>query len=172
MSQKDQPIASGEPDHDQILEHDEQISDVSELEQHVADLTAALQRERADAENLRRRHGQQLAQLENTAKIEAVSQLLPVIDNVERALSHIPKDLEENDFVKGVQGVAKQFASVLEKMGVKRIKTVGHPFDPHLHEAVSSEEGDGDEEIVSEELQAGYQLGDSVIRHAMVRVRT
>lgn len=167
MSQQDQPI--DQPiDNNEIIEN----SETDELEQRVADLTAALQRERADAENLRRRHGQQLAQLDNAAKIDVVSQLLPVIDNVERALSHIPKELKDNDFVKGVEGVAKQFASALEKMGVKRIETVGHPFDPHLHEAVSTEEGDGDEEIVSEELQAGYQLGDNIIRHAMVRVRT
>jgi molecular chaperone GrpE len=56
-------------------------------------------------------------------------------------------------------------------MGVERIKTVGEMFDPRYHEAVSMEEGDGTEEIVSDELQAGYKLGDEVIRHAMVRVK-
>lgn len=143
-----------------------------EQEQQIAELTAALQRERADAENLRRRHGQQVAQMEDAAKANVVRQLLPVIDNVERALAHTPEDLKGNDFVKGVQGVAKQFASVLEKLGVKRIPTVGQPFDPHLHEAVSAEEGEGAEEVVSEELQPGYQIGGQVIRHAMVKVRT
>lgn len=162
---------------DDNLEQDDQLFEAAEqpnneLEQQIADLTAALQRERADAENLRRRHGQQLAQLENSAKAEVVAQLLPVIDNVERALSHIPEDQKDSDFAKGVQGVAKQFAATLEKMGVERIETVGQPFDPHLHEAVSTEEGDGDEETVSEELQAGYKIGDNVIRHAMVKVRT
>jgi molecular chaperone GrpE len=67
--------------------------------------------------------------------------------------------------------VVRQFEKTLADIGVKRIKTVGEPFDPHIHEAVSAEEGDGDQEIVSEELQAGYKLGDEVIRHAMVRVR-
>lgn len=150
----------------------EQDALVSSLEQQIADLTAALQRERADAENLRRRHGQQLVQLEDSAKADVVRNLLPVIDNVERALSHTPDEIKDNDFVKGVQGIAKQFAGVLEKLGVKRIPTVGEPFDPHLHEAVSTEEGDGQEEVVSAELQAGYQLGNQVIRHAMVKVRT
>jgi len=56
-------------------------------------------------------------------------------------------------------------------MGVERIKTVGEIFDPRYHEAVSMEEGDGTTEVISEELQSGYQLGDDVIRHAMVRVR-
>jgi molecular chaperone GrpE len=67
--------------------------------------------------------------------------------------------------------VVAQFEKTLTDMGVERIKTVGEPFDPHLHDAVSVEEGDGGQETVSEELQAGYKLGDDVIRHAMVRVR-
>lgn len=171
MSQKDQPTI-GEFEDDEIIDQPEDTNLPNEAEQQIANLTAALQRERADAENIRRRHGQQLAQLEDAAKVDVIRQLLPVIDNVERALSHIPPELQDSDFVKGVQGVAKQFANVLEKLGVKRILTVGQPFDPHLHEAVSSEEGDGNEEVVSEELQAGYQLGDQVIRHAMVKVRT
>jgi len=70
-----------------------------------------------------------------------------------------------------VQGVVKQFESTLGSLGVERIKTVGEPFDPHYHEAVSMEEGDGTVEVVCEELQPGYKLGDEVIRHAMVRVK-
>ena len=98
--------------------------------------------------------------------------LLPIVDNLERALKHVPKDLEGNDYVKGVQGVVKQFEKTFEEIGVERIKTVGEEFDPKLHEAVVMEEGEGDHEVVSEELQAGYRLGDEVIRHAIVKVRT
>lgn len=143
-----------------------------ELEQQVAELTDALQRERADVINVRRRHDEQVASLKNVVKANVVSELLPVIDNFERALKHVPEDLKDNDYVKGVQGVVRQFESTLESIGVVRIKTVGEPFDPRLHEAVSMEEGDGDTEIVSEELQSGYALGDEVIRHAMVRVKS
>lgn len=141
------------------------------LEQQVAELTEALQRERADATNLRRRHEEQVANLKSIVKASVVRDLLPVIDNLERALRHVPADLEDNDYVKGVQGVVKQFEKTLDELGVERIKTVGEPFDPRYHEAVSMEEGDGATEVVSEELQAGYRLGDEVIRHAMVRVR-
>jgi molecular chaperone GrpE len=137
----------------------------------VADLTDALLRERADAMNLRRRHQSEMAGLKNHVKAEVVQNLLPVIDNFERALKHVPADLTDNDYIKGVQGVVKQFESTLSAMGVERIKTVGEPFDPELHEAVSMEEGDGGEEIVSDELQAGYRLGETVIRHAMVKVK-
>lgn len=137
----------------------------------VQELTQALQRERADAVNLRRRHEAEVAGLRGRAKANVVRELLPVIDNFERALKHVPKDLEGHDFVRGVQAIVKQFEDTLERMGVERIKTVGEHFDPHLHEAVGIEEGDGKNEIVSEELQAGYKLGDQVVRHAIVKVR-
>lgn len=146
-------------------------SELETLQGQVADLTAALQRERADAENLRRRHDEQMGNLRNAVKAQVVEELLPIIDNLERALKHVPQDLEDNDYVKGVQGVVKQFEKTLADIGVERIKTVGEAFDPHFHEAVSMEEGEGSEEVVSEELQAGYKLGEEVIRHAMVRVR-
>jgi molecular chaperone GrpE len=143
----------------------------SELEQQIAELTAAVQRERADAINLRRRHDEDIASLRVRTKAVVVKDLLPIIDNFERALKHVPKELETNDYIKGINAIVKQFEKTLGDMGVERIKTVGEPFDPHVHEAVSAEEGDGDQEIVSEELQSGYKIGDDVIRHAMVRVR-
>ncbi|HEX7963352.1 MAG TPA: nucleotide exchange factor GrpE [Candidatus Saccharimonadales bacterium] len=144
---------------------------VAELQQQIDDLTAALQRERADATNIRRRHDEQIASLRTSVKATVVRDLLPVIDNFERALKHVPQELAGNEYVKGIQSIVKQFEKTLAELGVERIKTVGEPFDPHLHEAVSMEEGDGEQEVVSEELQPGYKLGDDVIRHAMVRVK-
>lgn len=143
----------------------------AQLQAQLEELTAALQRERADATNLRRRHEEEIAGLRNRAKANVVRELLPVIDNFERALKHAPKDLEDNDFVKGIRAIVKQFEKTLADIGVERIKTVGEQFDPRLHEAVSLEEGDGPHEIVSEELQAGYRLGDDIIRHATVKVK-
>lgn len=149
----------------------ENSTDIQALEQQIAELTEALQRERADATNIRRRHEEQIGNMRNVIKANVVRDLLPVIDNFDRALKHVPTDLEGNDFVKGVQGVVKQFEKTLSDMGVERIKTVNEPFDPRYHEAVSMEEKDGGtEEIVSEELQSGHKLGDEVIRHAMVKV--
>jgi molecular chaperone GrpE len=141
-----------------------------ELEQQVADLTEALQRERADVINIRRRHDEQMARLRTTVKAHVVADLLPAIDNLDRALKHVPKDIEAHDYVKGVQGVVKQFEKVLTDLGVSRIETVGAVFNPDLHEAVSMEDAGGSEEIVSEELQPGYILDEEVIRHAMVKV--
>lgn len=141
------------------------------LQAQIQELTRALQLERADAVNLRRRHEEEISSLRTQQKASVVRELLPVIDNFERALKHVPKNLENNEYIAGVRGVVKQFEKTLTGMGVERIKTVGASFDPHLHEAVSMEEGEGHHEMVSEELQPGYRLGDDIIRHAIVRVK-
>lgn len=146
--------------------------EIRQLEAQVAELTEALQRERADSTNIRRRHDEQIASLQTTVKSGVIRDLLPVIDNFERALKHVPKELSDNEYVKGVEKIVHQFERTLAGIGVQKIKTVGEPFDPHVHEAISMEEGGGEQEIVSEELQSGYSLGDEVIRHAMVRVKS
>jgi molecular chaperone GrpE len=156
MTKKDKPQAPPEP--------------AVPLEDEVLRLTEALQRERADALNLRRRHEVDMTNVRTRLKSSIIHDLLPVIDNFERALRHVPAELTNNDYIKGIQGVVKQFESTLSDMGVERIATTGEIFDPHYHEAVSMEEGDGEQEIVSEELQAGFKIGSDVIRHAMVRV--
>lgn len=157
---------------DDIPTEDQQLDQSNEFEQQIGQLTEALQRERADAVNLRRRHEEEMANLRTRVKSNVIKDLLPIIDNFERALKHVPEDLTDNDYVKGVQGVVKQFEKTIKDLGVERIKTVGEPFNPHFHEAVSAEEGEGTTEVVSEELQAGYAVGEDVIRHAMVRVTT
>ena len=151
---------------------------IAELEQKIAELTEALQRERADATNVRRRTEEDKAKLGDFYKVIILRDLLPALDNLERALKHVPKDLVGHDYVKGIQGVAKQFEDCFAKLGVERIKTVGEPFDPKLHEAISVEEpehpstGSGQAvEVVCEELQPGYKLGDEIIRHALVKVK-
>jgi len=157
--------------------------DVKLLQQQVVALTDALQRERADATNIRRQHEDQLASLRTVVKTNVVRDLLPVIDNFERALKHVPTEQDHQppatghedqkllDWIDGVKKVLAQFEKTLAELGVERIKTVGEAFDPRYHEAVSMEEGDGSQEVVSEELQAGYRIGDDILRHAMVRVK-
>ena len=143
-----------------------------QLAEENANLNEALLRERADAMNVRKRADEDRLKLGSYFKGSVVKELLPVVDNFERALKHVPKDLETNDYIKGIQGVVKQFEQTLARLGVERIKTVGEHFNPELHEAVTMEEGDGEHEIVSEELQSGYKIGEDVIRHALVKVTT
>ena len=148
-----------------------QIPNAEDLMQQVAELSDALLRERADASNVRRRAEEDKAKLGTFYKSLVVRELLPVIDNFERALKNTPKELVNNDYIKGVAGVVKQFEAVLTKLGVQRIKTVGEVFDPTYHEAVSMDDSAGGvTEVVTEELQAGYVLQEEVLRHAMVRV--
>jgi len=135
-----------------------------------AQLNEAMLRERADAMNVRKRAEDDRLKMSGFYKAMVVKELLPTIDNFERALKSLPKELEDNDYIKGIEKIVKQFSQVLQKLGVERIKTVGEVFNPELHEAVTMEEGDGEHEIVSEELQSGYRMGNEVIRHAMVRV--
>src|SRR5262245_38776314 len=131
---------------------------LKELERKLGELTEALQRERADAENLRRRSQEERAHMADFYKSMIIRDLLPALDNLDRALTHMPKDLKDHDYVKGVQGVKKQFDECFAKLGVERIKTVGEKFDPKLHEAISVEDAGGQVEVVCEELQPGYKL--------------
>jgi molecular chaperone GrpE len=135
----------------------------AKLDPQVAELTEALQRSQADLVNFRARTEREKSELTDYVKAQVVTDLLPLIDN-------LPKELADNDWAKGVSSVAKQVQDTLAKLGVERIKTVGEPFDPGLHEAVSVD-GETGEEVVSEELQTGYQLGDTILRHSIVRVQ-
>jgi len=158
------------------MSKDEAIKKTSKVKVVVEDprieeLTLALQRERADTINIRRQQEEQMKNFRSVVSGSIVQQFLPVTDNFERSLKHVPAELKDNDYIKGIEGIVKQFEKVLKDVGCERIKTVGEIFDPKYHEAVSMEEGEGKREVISEELQAGYALGDQVLRHAMVKVR-
>jgi molecular chaperone GrpE len=142
-----------------------------QLEQQIGELTEALQRERADAANIRRRAEEDRLQSANFYKAMVIRDVLPIIDNCERLLQHISVDSKATPWKEGAEQIVKQSHKILEDAGVERIKTVGQPFNPRFHEAISMEDTGGKHEVVSEELQAGYTLGDEVIRHAMVRVK-
>ncbi len=142
-------------------------------QRQVEELTAALQRERADSVNLRRQHEIALVNIRRQSLVGVVRELLPVIDNLDRALKHVPPELSDSEYINGMQTIAKQLDKTLADLGIQRIKTVGEVFDPRIHEAVHLDDrAGGSKEIVSEELQSGYALNDEVIRHAMVNVRT
>ena len=141
------------------------------LQEQIDELTRALQQERADAINVRRRSEEDRSKLAGFYKAMVIRDLLPAIDNLEPAIKHTPEDLKNSDYAKGVENVVKQFDKIFTDLGIERILTVGKNFDPRYHEAVAMEEGQGSHEVVSEELQAGYKLGDEVLRHAMVKVK-
>jgi molecular chaperone GrpE len=143
-----------------------------ELEQRVGELTEDLQRTRADFENYRKR-----VELEKTAAREAgqasaILKLLPVIDNIERAVVYTPEEIKDNKWVQSIAGLVKNLEKSLESLNLKRIDAAkGTAFNPELHEAIQfDEEATGDTEVIDEELQAGYLLGGRPVRPAMVKV--
>lgn len=141
-----------------------------ELERHIGELTADVQRVQAEFINFKNRSEQERAALSDFAKTQVIKDLLPVIDDLERALAHLPEELAENKWAQGVQKVYDRLQKQLEKLGVSKIDALNQPFDPNLHEAVQVE-GEGSSQLVSEVLQNGYRLSDQIIRHAIVKVK-
>jgi molecular chaperone GrpE len=140
-----------------------------DLEQEIGELTADLQRIQADFVNFKRRSEEDVSRARMSGKSSMVMALLPVIDNLERALSHQPKELAKNEWAKGVKKTSEQLMKELSNLGVYKIDTKDQEFNPDFMDAVSVE-GEGDKEIVAEELQAGYIMNEEVIRPAMVKV--
>lgn len=143
-----------------------------EQEQQIADLTADLQRTRADFENYRKRMELEKTAAREAGQASAMLKLFPLIDTIERAIAYLPKELQNNKWAEGVASLPKQLAKQLESLNVTRIaSTPGTAFNPELHEAIQfDEEASGEKEVIAEELQAGYLLNGHPIRHAMVKV--
>lgn len=136
------------------------------------ELTLDLQRTRADFENYRKRADVEKEQARAIGKTQAILKLLPVIDNIERAIAYMPEDLKDNSWAQSVAGLVKNLEQSLEALDLHRIEaSPGTDFDPEFHEAVQMEDGEGDKEVVAEELQSGYMLGNSVVRHSIVKVK-
>jgi molecular chaperone GrpE len=145
-------------------------SEASELELRIKELTEALQRERADAQNIARRTAEEKIKLSGYFKAEVIKELLPTLDAAEKALElahgkNLGKEAE------GMIAVLTKLKGALEKLGLEKIEAEGKRFDENLHEAISVEESDGEKDIVTKEMQAGYRLGDEILRHSMVVVR-
>ncbi|MEH2172147.1 nucleotide exchange factor GrpE [Nostoc sp.] len=126
----------------------------------------------ADFENYRKRTSKEKEDLELQVKRNTILELLPIVDNFERARSHLkPQSEGEMTMHKSYQGVYKQLVDSLKRLGVSPMRPEGQEFDPNLHEAVMREPTDEHPEgTVLEELVRGYYLGDRVLRHAMVKV--
>lgn len=143
-----------------------------ELEQQIAELTADLQRTRADFENYRKRVEIEKQSAREAGQASAILKLLPVIDTIERAIAYVPNELKENKWALGIVGLVKNLEKALEGLNLKRIDAkAGIDFNPDLHEAIQfDEDATGEREVIAEELQPGYLLNGRPVRHAMVKV--
>jgi len=129
----------------------------------AAELRATLQRVKAEYDNFRKRTDREKQVAAERGKVSALMQLLPVLDDLDRARSH--GDLESGP----LKSVADKLAGALESLGLVAFGTEGDAFDPSLHEAVQHE-GDGSNPVLGTVMRQGYKLGDYVLRHAMVGV--
>lgn len=132
----------------------------------LQDLTSISQQALADLQNYKKRSDEEKSQFLTFANANLISEILPVIDNVERASQHVPE--EAKDWAQGIIGTLKQLESILSEHGLQKISTIGQSFDPRLHEAIITENGAQDSII--KEIQAGYLLKDKVLRPAKVSV--
>ena len=157
-------------DPSQRLEQLEQ--ELRKLTQEHETLQSQYMRIAADFDNFRKRQSRDQDDLRQQLVCSTLSEILPVVDNFERARQQLnPEGEEAQALHRSYQGLYKQLVEVLKQQGVARMEVVGQDFDPTLHEAVLREEShDHHEDVVMEELQRGYHLNGKVLRHAMVKV--
>lgn len=142
--------------------------EVDALKEKNKELEDKLLRQMAEFDNFRKRTLKEKEEIGAVAKTKCISELLPVLDNFERALQ---AECGDADFKKGVEMIFTSLKDTLSKLGVEEIEAEGQVFDPELHYAVSRIEDETlGENIVANVLQKGYRMGEKVIRHAMVAV--
>lgn len=168
-----QSDANVSQDNEEIIANEPEIV-LSELEQaqKLADENyQRYLRVQADFDNFRRRSRQEKEEFAKYASSKLIEQLLPILDNFERALEtgKDTKDLES--LLKGIDMIFRLLSQVLEQEGLKPIEAVGQPFNPEYHQAIMTvESAEHDEGIVIEEIQKGYNLKDKILRPTMVKV--
>jgi len=159
---EDVECAEGESESEQV--------DLKQVQQLIAErekLVNQILRLKADFDNYRRRNNNLISDIRATANQNLVEELLPVIDNFERAINSASAD---SSYIIGVKMIFDQLMDCLTKHGLEVIDAVGKPFDPNLHEAVSLQGDSADDLIVTAELQKGYIFKDKLLRASMVQV--
>ena len=147
------------------------LARIEGLEKALADAEADKLRALADFQNLRRRSQEEKDVLRRYATENLVTSLLPVLDNFDRTIEHLQAGADPVKMLAGIRIVEKQLRQVLETQNLRRMNAIGQPFDPDLHDAITMEASDEHEDnTVIAEIEAGYRIGDKVIRPARVKV--
>jgi molecular chaperone GrpE len=151
-------------------EQDDLEARIAALEKDKKDNWDRYLRTAADLENLRKRQKREMDDVRLESKGRVLKEMLPVVDNLERAIEHATAQAGTNPIVEGVQLVLRQFLTAFERLDVTPIEAAGQPFDPNLHEAISQQETDAPPGTVVQVLQRGYKSGDRLLRPALVVV--
>ncbi len=146
-------------------------SEVEDLKNETATLRDQLLRKQAEFENYRRRTERERTDVYKRGKKEVLLEMLSVLDNFERAMLSVSKTEDEDALKLGFELIFKQFKDILMRMGIEPVEAVGQLFDPHMHEAVTIEQtSEHEANMIIEEFQRGYKLGDQLLRPAQVKV--
>jgi molecular chaperone GrpE len=149
----------------------QQDAQLAELKRQAEDNYNNFLRTQADFDNFRRRSRQEKEEFAKYASMKLIEQMLPIIDNMERALAASKDNKDYDALVKGVEMTFRQLDQLLAEEGLKPVDAVGQPFDPEFHQAIAQVESDEHGEgVVVEQLQKGYLLKDKLLRPAMVKV--
>ncbi len=153
----------------------EQVDDIEALQRALAEekekaenYLASWQRCQADLANYRKRAEQDKADIIEFANSALICNMLPVIDDFERALASVPAEIDESTWTEGIRLICNKLRAILEAQGLTGIEARGEPFDPRLHEAVMQQEGE--EGLIVQETQKGYKFKDKVVRPSLVIV--
>ncbi len=174
VTPKEQEVASGAEATPKAVDDSVWKQKVAELEQQKKETWDRLVRTTADIENLRKRTRREIEDAKTDTRIRTLREVLPVVDNLERALEHFQSDASDGDtkgIAEGVNLVLRQFHQVLDKFSVVLVEGEGHPFDPNIHEAISQQPtADVPPGTVVSCIQNGYKIGKKLLRPALVIV--
>jgi len=162
----------------EVVATEEELSPAEQLQQEVdkARSEAKAHQEQylrtlADMENLRKRTQREKEELAKFANENILREILPVIDNLERAVEHAGQTASSEGLLEGIQMTLAQFSQVLDRFGVKAVDALGQPFDPNLHQAMGQlETSEFPANTVAQQMQKGYQLNERLLRPAMVMI--
>ncbi|PAB58941.1 nucleotide exchange factor GrpE [Anaeromicrobium sediminis] len=164
-----------ESEKDSIEEDIEEAKNINDglekIQQENEELNGKYLRMTADFQNFKRRVEKEKGDIYKLANEKLIVDLLPILDNLERAINSHKSDIKDESFFNGVDMILKQFVDVLGKNGLEAIEAIGKEFDPNYHHAVMQDSSDDVEpDTIMEEFQKGYVLNDKVIRPSMVKV--
>lgn len=141
---------------------------IEKLQKELEEMKSMAIRATADYQNLRKRAEDEKIEFVKFSNARLMLEIIPFVDNMKRAITHLPEDLKSNDWVQGVINIEKQFTDTLTKQGLQKIETNNQKFDANLHEALMQMPGEKD--IILQEIEEGYMLNGKMIRPTKVIV--
>jgi molecular chaperone GrpE len=141
---------------------------IVELEKQLKEAREVASRAQAELQNAKARLDREALEIRSFASQSVLLKFLPTIDNLQRALKHLPQDLAGNDWVKGIVALEQGFLKQVGEMGLKRFESVGQPVDAARHEVLM--QGPGEAGVVTDVIEDGYELHGKVVRVAKVKV--